>query len=96
MYAAILSAGALGYALNVVFIVIEKRIVHWRKMSVVISPKIDLPPETPFVPGPPAPITIRGLTKYFAGWPLYETSTWTSPSSRSSRSSAPMAAASPR
>ncbi|MDR9835342.1 ABC transporter permease [Herbaspirillum huttiense] len=29
MYAAILSAGALGYALNVVFIVIEKRIVHW-------------------------------------------------------------------
>ena len=29
MYAAILSAGALVYALNVVFIVIEKRIVHW-------------------------------------------------------------------
>ncbi|NUT60737.1 ABC transporter permease [Herbaspirillum sp. C9C3] len=29
MYAAILSAGALGYALNVVFIIIEKRIVHW-------------------------------------------------------------------
>nr|WP_034330112.1 ABC transporter permease [Herbaspirillum sp. B39] len=29
MYSAILSAGALGYALNVVFIVIEKRIVHW-------------------------------------------------------------------
>ena len=29
MYAAILSAGALGYALIVVFIVIEKRIVHW-------------------------------------------------------------------
>jgi len=29
MYAAILAAGALGYALNVVFIVIEKRIVHW-------------------------------------------------------------------
>ncbi|MBO16141.1 ABC transporter permease [Herbaspirillum sp.] len=29
MYAAILSAGALGYALNVGFIVIEKRIVHW-------------------------------------------------------------------
>nr|WP_198979918.1 ABC transporter permease [Herbaspirillum sp. ASV7] len=29
MYAAILSAGALGYVLNVVFIVIEKRIVHW-------------------------------------------------------------------
>jgi NitT/TauT family transport system permease protein len=29
MYAAILSAGALGYVLNVVFMVIEKRIVHW-------------------------------------------------------------------
>lgn len=29
MYAAILSAGALGYALNVLFLVIEKRIVHW-------------------------------------------------------------------
>jgi len=42
-------------------------------MSVVISPKINLPPETPFVPGPPGThITIRGLTKYFAGWPLYE------------------------
>ncbi|MCP1576766.1 nitrate ABC transporter ATP-binding protein [Herbaspirillum rubrisubalbicans] len=42
-------------------------------MSVVISPKVDLPLETPFVPGPPGThITIRGLTKYFAGWPLYE------------------------
>jgi sulfonate transport system permease protein len=29
MYASILSAGALGYALNVLFLVIEKRIVHW-------------------------------------------------------------------
>ena len=29
MYAAILSAGALGYALNIVFLVLEKRIVHW-------------------------------------------------------------------
>ncbi len=29
MYAAILSAGALGYALNVLFLVAEKRIVHW-------------------------------------------------------------------
>jgi len=29
MYAAILSAGALGYALNVLFLVTEKRIVHW-------------------------------------------------------------------
>jgi NitT/TauT family transport system ATP-binding protein len=42
-------------------------------MSVVISPKVELPPETPFVPGPPGThITIRGLTKHFAGWPLYE------------------------
>ena len=29
MYAAILSAGALGYALNVLFLVVERRIVHW-------------------------------------------------------------------
>jgi sulfonate transport system permease protein len=29
MYAAILSAGILGYALNVLFLVIERRIVHW-------------------------------------------------------------------
>lgn len=29
MYAAILSAGMLGYALNVLFLVIERRIVHW-------------------------------------------------------------------
>jgi sulfonate transport system permease protein len=29
MYASILSAGALGYALNIVFLIIEKRIVHW-------------------------------------------------------------------
>lgn len=29
MYAAILSAGALGYALNVLFLFAERRIVHW-------------------------------------------------------------------
>src|ERR1700751_3164660 len=30
-------------------------------------------PVPPFVPGPTGThITIRGLTKYFAGWPLYE------------------------
>jgi len=29
MYASILAAGALGYALNVLFLMIEKRIVHW-------------------------------------------------------------------
>jgi len=29
MYAAILAAGALGYALNVIFLLIERRIVHW-------------------------------------------------------------------
>ncbi len=29
MYAAILAAGALGYVLNILFLLIEKRIVHW-------------------------------------------------------------------
>ena len=29
MYAAILSAGVMGYALNVLFLVSEKKIVHW-------------------------------------------------------------------
>ena len=29
MYAAILSAGMLGYALNVLFLLLERRIVHW-------------------------------------------------------------------
>lgn len=29
MYASILAAGALGYALNVLFLLIEKKIVHW-------------------------------------------------------------------
>jgi sulfonate transport system permease protein len=29
MYAAILAAGALGYALNVLFLMLERRIVHW-------------------------------------------------------------------
>ncbi|MWL89735.1 ABC transporter permease [Cupriavidus sp. SW-Y-13] len=29
MYAAILAAGALGYLLNIVFLVVERRIVHW-------------------------------------------------------------------
>ncbi len=29
MYSAILSAGILGYALNVLFLVIERRVVHW-------------------------------------------------------------------
>lgn len=29
MYAAIMSAGILGYALNILFLAIEKRIVHW-------------------------------------------------------------------
>jgi sulfonate transport system permease protein len=29
MYAAILAAGALGYALNILFLIIERRIVHW-------------------------------------------------------------------
>jgi NitT/TauT family transport system permease protein len=29
MYAAILAAGALGYALNILFLLLERRIVHW-------------------------------------------------------------------
>ena len=29
MYAAILAAGALGYALNILFLIVERRIVHW-------------------------------------------------------------------
>jgi sulfonate transport system permease protein len=29
MYAAILAAGALGYALNILFLMLERRIVHW-------------------------------------------------------------------
>ncbi|CAM4388151.1 Taurine ABC transporter permease [Bordetella tumbae] len=29
MYAAILAAGALGYVLNILFLVIERRVVHW-------------------------------------------------------------------
>jgi NitT/TauT family transport system permease protein len=29
MYASILSAGALGYTLNILFLVLERRIVHW-------------------------------------------------------------------
>jgi len=29
MYAAILAAGALGYALNAIFLLLERRIVHW-------------------------------------------------------------------
>jgi sulfonate transport system permease protein len=29
MYAAIMSAGILGYALNILFLAVEKRIVHW-------------------------------------------------------------------
>src|SRR4249920_2907305 len=43
-------------------------------MSAVLNPMITPdPPAPPFVPGPLGThITIRGLTKYFAGWPLYE------------------------
>ena len=29
MYAAILAAGALGYALNILFLMLERRVVHW-------------------------------------------------------------------
>jgi len=43
-------------------------------MNTIVSPSMQLSTaETAFVPGPPGThITIRGLTKYFAGWPLYE------------------------
>ncbi len=43
-------------------------------MSVVLNaPVVADVPAAPFVPGPAGThITIRGLTKYFAGWPLYE------------------------
>ena len=41
--------------------------------SVVNPPLQQIAAETAFMPGPPGThITIRGLTKYFAGWPLYE------------------------
>jgi NitT/TauT family transport system ATP-binding protein len=40
---------------------------------VVDPPMVPDVPATPFVPGPTGThITIRGLTKHFAGWPLYE------------------------
>jgi sulfonate transport system permease protein len=29
MYAAILAAGILGYVLNILFLLVERRIVHW-------------------------------------------------------------------
>ena len=29
MYASILAAGALGYALNILFLMLERKIVHW-------------------------------------------------------------------
>ena len=41
--------------------------------AVLNAPAIADVPQRPFVPGPPGTeITIRGLTKYIAGWPLYE------------------------
>ncbi len=65
-------------------------------MTTVLSPArhADVPvPRVP--PGPPGThITIRGLTKYFAGWPLYENFDLDIPKrARSSRCSAPTAAA---
>jgi NitT/TauT family transport system ATP-binding protein len=39
-------------------------------LNAAVVPDVPVPP---FVPGPAGThITIRGLTKYFAGWPLYE------------------------
>jgi len=41
--------------------------------GVKTTPVAPVAPLAPFVPGPAGThITIRGLTKYFAGWPLYE------------------------
>src|SRR5215216_1449675 len=41
--------------------------------EVLNAPVVADVPERPFQPGPSGThITIRGLTKYFAGWPLYE------------------------
>ncbi|MBX3585534.1 MAG: ABC transporter ATP-binding protein [Ramlibacter sp.] len=41
--------------------------------EVLNAPVVADVPVAPFVPGPAGThITIRGLTKYFAGWPLYE------------------------
>ena len=78
MYASILAAGALGYALNMLFLVVEKphRALE-RKMS-RRRPRTARcrrrrrrrRPSCPARAG--THITIRGLTKYFAGWPLYE------------------------
>ena len=40
-------------------------------MEVINAPAVADVPVPPFVPGPEGThITIRGLTKYFAGWPL--------------------------
>ena len=53
-------------------------------------------PARRFAPGPPGThITIRGLTKYFAGWPLYDDFDLDIRAA-SCRCSAPTAAASPR
>src|SRR5678809_1750180 len=42
-------------------------------MRVANAPAVADVPVPPFQPGPVGThITIRGLTKYFAGWPLYE------------------------
>ena len=76
MYASILAAGALGYVLNILFPLMESASStgvagnhvhrHQPRHRAIARP-------APFVPGPAGThITIRGLTKYFAGWPLYE------------------------
>ncbi len=42
-------------------------------MNAVVDPKLAEVPTEAFAPGPAGThVTIRGLTKYFAGWPLYE------------------------
>jgi len=53
---------------------VDDELVREADMSAVLHPLIAPDPAPPpFVPGPPGTaITIRGLTKYFAGAPLYE------------------------
>ena len=105
MYAAILAAGALGYALNILFLLAERRIVHWSGES---SPATDAPastapvvadvPAPPFVPGPAGHRTSRsaGSPSTSPAGRSTRTSTSTSRSTGSSRCSGPTAAASRR
>ena len=77
MYAAILAAGVARLRAQravpdrrAAHRPLEREISHASANRAGRSPTFPVPP---FVPGPAGThITIRGLTKYFAGWPLYE------------------------